>query len=69
MEIVPVEVMIKSAASPNTLRTHLSFFALHAVVVRLIVAALRVAAKRKLAAHGPSFQRFPSIRISTTPSR
>lgn len=34
MRIVPVEVMIKSAASPNTLRTHLIVSAPHAVVDR-----------------------------------
>jgi hypothetical protein len=62
-------VMIKSAASPNTLRTHLSFSASHAVVVKLIVAVLRVREKRKLAVHDPSFQRFPLIDSSKTPRR
>jgi hypothetical protein len=59
MEIVPVDVMIKSAASPKTLRTHLVLSALHAaVVVEFIVAVLRVQGKRKLTAHDRPFQRM-----------
>jgi hypothetical protein len=37
--------------------------------VKLIVAVLRVREKRKLAVHDPSFQRFPLIDSSKTPSR
>ncbi|HEV3426032.1 MAG TPA: hypothetical protein VG105_20030 [Paraburkholderia sp.] len=59
MEIVPVNVTKKSAASPQTLRTHLIRSASDAAVVPFIVAVLRVRGKRKLTAHGPSFQRIP----------
>jgi hypothetical protein len=39
MEIVPVDVMIKSAASPKTLQTHLIRSASDAAVVEFIIVA------------------------------